>query len=139
VIRRGGNLQNCRPAPSLNPPHFTKHWRFDDFKVDHQFPNKKTPAAAFQVGVDYRRLGRFETSCLVFAATPAEELDDRGLYASSGGQLIRLTTPEELPVISVAAPGKPIRSLSRDTQQTTAFIAPTTNGNNTAIYVTALP
>jgi hypothetical protein len=50
----------------------------------------------------------------------------------------RLTTPEDFLPITSAGPGKPILSLTGDTQQTTAFIAPTISGDNSGIYVTAI-
>ena len=50
----------------------------------------------------------------------------------------RLTTPDDFLPITVAGPGKPILSLTGDTQQTIAFIAPGASGDNTAIYVTAI-
>jgi hypothetical protein len=74
---------------------------------------------------------------LIFAAAPIDAANDIALYCNCDGQANRLTTPEDFLTITLAAPGKPILSLTGDTQQTVAFIAPTSSGDNTAIYVTA--
>jgi hypothetical protein len=75
---------------------------------------------------------------LIFAAAPFDAPNDLALYCDCNGQENRLTTPDDfLPIVS-AAPGKPILSLTGDSQQTVAFIAPTPDGDNTAIYVTAI-
>jgi len=76
---------------------------------------------------------------MIFAAAPAEAPNDLGLYCYCDGLLNRLTSPEDFQPVTQPAPGKPLLSLTGDTQQTTAFIAPTSNGENTAIYVTAIP
>ncbi len=76
---------------------------------------------------------------LIFAAAPTDAANDLALYCNCDGQANRLTTPEDFLPVTSAAPGKPIISLSGDTQQTIAFIAPTASGDNTAIYVTAIP
>jgi hypothetical protein len=76
---------------------------------------------------------------MIFAAAPAEAPNDLGLYCYCDGQLNRLSTPEDFQPITQPAPGKPLVSLTGDTQQTTAFIAPTSSGDSTAIYVTAIP
>ena len=75
---------------------------------------------------------------MIFAAAPTDALNDLALYCNCDGQENRLTTPEDFQSITSAGPGKPILSLTGDTQQTIAFIAPTNGGDNTAIYVTAI-
>lgn len=75
---------------------------------------------------------------VIFAAAPADTPNDIALYCHCDGQANRLTTPDDfLPIVS-AGPGKPIISLTGDTQQTIAFIAPTSSGDSTGIYVTAM-
>ena len=75
---------------------------------------------------------------MIFAAAPTDAPNDLALYCNCDGQENRLTTPEDFLSITSAGPGKPILSLTGDTQQTIAFIAPTNSGDNTAIYVTAI-
>ncbi len=75
---------------------------------------------------------------MIFAAAPTDALNDLALYCNCDGQENRLTTPEDFQSITSAGPGKPILSLTGDTQQTIAFIAPTNGGDDTAIYVTAI-
>jgi hypothetical protein len=75
---------------------------------------------------------------VIFAAAPADAPNDIALYCNCDGQANRLTTPEDFLPITSAGPGKPIFSLTGDTQQTIAFIASTGSGDNTAIYVTAI-
>ena len=75
---------------------------------------------------------------MIFAAAPTDAPNDLALYCNCDGQENRLTTPEDFLPITSAGPGKPILSLTGDTQQTIAFIAPTNGGDNTAIYVTAI-
>jgi len=75
---------------------------------------------------------------LIFAAAPADAPNDLALYCNCEGQVNRLTTSDDFLPIAVAGPGKPILSLTGDTQQTIAFIAPGPSGDNTAIYVTAI-
>jgi hypothetical protein len=75
---------------------------------------------------------------MIFAAAPTDAPNDLALYCNCDGQANRLTTPDDFLPITSAAPGKPILSLTGDTQQTIAFIAPTIFGDNTGIYVTAI-
>jgi hypothetical protein len=75
---------------------------------------------------------------IIFAAAPADAPNDLALYCNCDGQANRLTTPDDFLPITTAGPGKPILSLTGDTQQTIAFIAPTNSGDNTAIYVTTI-
>ncbi|MGA3328568.1 MAG: hypothetical protein ABSF45_29310 [Terriglobia bacterium] len=75
---------------------------------------------------------------MIFAAAPTDAPNDLALYCNCDGQANRLTTPDDFLSITSAGPGKPILSLTGDTQQTVAFIAPTTSGDNTAIYVTSI-
>ena len=75
---------------------------------------------------------------MIFAAAPADAPNDLALYCNCDGQENRLTTPDDFLPITTAGPGKPILSLTGDTQQTIAFIAPTNSGDNAAIYVTAI-
>ena len=75
---------------------------------------------------------------LIFAAAPTDAPADLALYCNCDGQENRLTTTEDFLPITSAGQGKPIVSLTGDTQQTIAFIAPTSAGDNTAIYVTAI-
>lgn len=75
---------------------------------------------------------------MIFAAAPVDAPNDLALFCNCDGQANRLTTPDDLLAITSAASGKSIFSLTGDTQQTVAFIAPTTGGDNTAIYVTAI-
>jgi hypothetical protein len=77
-------------------------------------------------------------SNLIFAAAPTDAANDLALYCNCEGQEDRLTTSDDFLPITVAGPGKPILSLTGDTQQTIAFIAPGATGDNTAIYVTAI-
>jgi hypothetical protein len=75
---------------------------------------------------------------MIFAAAPTDAPNDLALYCNCDGQSNRLTAPEDFLPITAAGPGKPILSLTGDTQQTIAFIAPGVSGDNTAIYVTAI-
>jgi hypothetical protein len=75
---------------------------------------------------------------MIFAAAPTDAPNDLALFCNCDGQVNRLTTPEDFMTITSAGPGKPILSLTGDTQQTIAFIAPTTSGDNTGIYVTEI-
>ena len=75
---------------------------------------------------------------LIFAAAPVDNSTDLALYCNCDGQANRLTTPDDFLPITSAGQAKPIVSLTGDTQQTIAFIAPTANGDNTAIYVTTI-
>ena len=75
---------------------------------------------------------------LIFAAAPADAPNDLALYCDCDGQENRLTTPEDFLPMTSAAPGKPLFSLTGDTQQTVAFIAPTSSGDRAGIYVTAI-
>jgi hypothetical protein len=75
---------------------------------------------------------------MIFAAAPADAPADLALNCYCEAQIIRLTTPEDFYPITQASPGKPITSLASDSQQTTAFIAPSALGDNTAIYVTGI-
>jgi hypothetical protein len=75
---------------------------------------------------------------MIFAAAPTDTPNDLALYCNCDGQENRLTTPDDFLPITSAGPGKPILSLTGDTQQTIAFIAPTLGGDNTAIYVTSI-
>ncbi len=75
---------------------------------------------------------------LIFAAAPTDSANDLALYCNCEGQEDRLTTSDDFLPVAVAGPGKPILSLTSDTQQTIAFIAPGATGDNTAIYVTAI-
>jgi hypothetical protein len=75
---------------------------------------------------------------LIYAAAPIDAADDLALYCNCDGQEDRLTTPDDFLPITTAGPGKPIFSLTSDTQQTIAFIGPGATGDNTAIYVTAI-
>jgi len=75
---------------------------------------------------------------MIFAAAPTDAPNDLALYCNCDGQENRLTTPEDFLPITAAGQGKPIVSLTGDTQHTIAFIAPTPSGDNTAIYVTAI-
>jgi hypothetical protein len=77
-------------------------------------------------------------SNLIYAAAPTDAANDLALYCNCEGQEDRLTTSDDFLPITVAGPGKPILSLTGDTQQTIAFIAPGATGDNTAIYVTAI-
>jgi hypothetical protein len=76
---------------------------------------------------------------VIFAATAGDPPTDLGLYCYCDGQVVRQTSPEEFLPITQAAPGKPILSLTGDSQQTAAFIAPGPGGEGSAIYVTSLP
>ena len=75
---------------------------------------------------------------MIFAAAPTDAPTDLALYCNCEGQADRLTTSDDFLPVTVAGPGKPILSLTSDTQQTIAFIAPGATGDNTAIYVTAI-
>jgi hypothetical protein len=75
---------------------------------------------------------------MIFASTPADAPNDLALYCFCDGQLNRLTTPEDFLPITSTGPGKPILSLTGDTQQTVAFIAPTSSGDNSGIYVSSI-
>ena len=75
---------------------------------------------------------------MIFAAAPADSPNDLALYCDCDGQENRLTTPEDFQPITLAGAGKPILSLTGDTEQTVSFIAPTASGDNTALYVTTI-
>ncbi len=75
---------------------------------------------------------------LIFAAAPADAPTDFALFCDCEGQANRLTTSADFLPITTAGGTKPILSLTADSQQTTAFIAPTMGGDNTAIYVTTI-
>jgi hypothetical protein len=75
---------------------------------------------------------------MIFAAATTDAPNDLALYCNCEGQQTRLTSTEDFLPITSAGQGKPIVSLTGDTQQTVAFIAPTSGGDNTAIYVTAI-
>jgi hypothetical protein len=75
---------------------------------------------------------------LIFSAAPADAPNDLALFCDCEGQVDRLTTSSDFLPITTTGSGKPILSLTGDTQQTTAFIAPTMSGDNTAIYVTTI-
>ena len=75
---------------------------------------------------------------LIFAAAPVDAPADQALFCDCDGQLNRLTTPDDFLPINSAGPGKPILTLTGDTQQTIAFTACSTSGDNTAIYVTTI-
>ncbi len=76
---------------------------------------------------------------LLIAAAPDDAPSDVGLFCYCECQLNRLTTPEDFQPITQSAPGKPILSLASDAQQNAAFIASTTSGDSTAIYVATIP
>jgi hypothetical protein len=76
---------------------------------------------------------------IIFAATSLDSPDDIGLYCFCGGQVARLTSADDFAPVVQTAPGKPILSLVGDSQQTTAFIAPSAAGGGSAIYVTSIP
>lgn len=75
---------------------------------------------------------------VIYSAAPADAPNDLGLYCYCDGHANRLTTPEDFLPVTAAAPGKPISFLTGDAQQTTAFVAATPSGENTAIYVTTI-
>ena len=75
---------------------------------------------------------------IIFASTPADAPNDLALFCDCEGQVNRLTTSDDFLPITTAGPGKPILSLTGDTQQTVAFIGPGSGGDNTAIYVTSI-
>jgi hypothetical protein len=105
-------------------------------------PTKPVLARTSTDGLPPRPAGRILSLTIgargnvIFAAVPVDVPNDLALSCYCDGQVIRLTSPEDFYPITQVAPGKPITSLSGDTKQTTAFIAPTANGDNTAIYVT---
>jgi hypothetical protein len=76
---------------------------------------------------------------IIFVAATSDPPNDLGLYCYCDAQVVRLTSPEEFLPITQAAPGKPLLSLTGDSQQTVAFIAPGPGGEASAIYVTSLP
>ena len=76
---------------------------------------------------------------ILFAAAPADQETDLGLYCYCEGQLVRLTSLEEfLPITQGARAGR-ILALGSDAQQTTAFIVPGDQEEASAIYVTSVP
>jgi len=75
---------------------------------------------------------------VIFSAAPVDTPNDLALYCYCDGRANRLTTAEDFLPITAAAPGKSLLFLTGDTQQTTAFVASTPNGDNTAIYVTTI-
>ncbi len=75
---------------------------------------------------------------LIFAAAPADTPTDLALFCDCEGQVDRLSTSVDFLPITTTGSEKPLLSLTGDTQQTTAFIAPTLSGDNTAIYVTTI-
>ena len=96
-------------------------------------------------GVAGKLLGRVEGQTaaargnVIFAATTADQATDMALYCFCEGQVVRLTSPEEFVPITQFASGKVIFSLTGDAQHTTAFIAPGSSGESSAIYVTSIP
>jgi len=75
----------------------------------------------------------------LFAATPADQESDLGLYCYCEGQLVRLTSPEEFLPITHGGKGSRILSLASDARETTAFIVPGDQEEASAIYVTSVP
>lgn len=108
-------------------------------------PSKPVPAKQTPGPSPVKSLGRILSLTIdprgnmIFAAAPADAPNDLGLYCYCNGQVNRLTTPEDFQPVTQPAPGKPLVSLTGDTQQTTAFIVPTASVDSTAIYVTAIP
>ena len=75
----------------------------------------------------------------LFAAAPAGQESDLGLYCYCDGQLVRLTSPEEFLPITQGGKGSRILSLASDAHETTAFIVPGDQEEASAIYVTSVP
>ncbi len=77
---------------------------------------------------------------IIFAATSADHENDVALYCFCDGQAIRLASAVEFLSLKEAVQGRPILSLSGDSQHTVAFIVPTGQGSDSSeIYVTSLP
>jgi hypothetical protein len=76
---------------------------------------------------------------IIFAAATLDAPNDLAVYCYCDGEVDRLTTPDEFLPITQTAPGKPILSLSGDSQHTVAFIAPNAAGEGAALYVVAVP
>ena len=75
----------------------------------------------------------------LFAAAPADQESDLGLYCYCEGQLVRLTSPEEFLPITHGGKGSRILSLVSDGRETTAFIVPGDQEEASAIYATSVP
>jgi hypothetical protein len=108
--------------------------------------NPAQPVQAKQVGATpVKPLGRILAQTMgsrgdiLFAAAPADQETDLGLYRYSEGQLIRLTSPEEF--LPITQDRKIVRSLSlaSDAQMAAAFIVPGDQEEPSTIYVTSLP
>jgi hypothetical protein len=76
---------------------------------------------------------------ILFAAAPADQPSDLGLFCYREGQLVRLTSPEEFLAVTHDGKGGKILSLTSDAHQTTAFIVPGDQEEAAAIYVTSVP
>ncbi len=124
VLSEGGDVQTALLPGDPSQPVMARH-----------------PAGSPEV----KPLGRIEGQAtgerdnILFAATPADQPNDLALYCLCQDQLVRETAPEELQPITLAAPGKPILSLTGDSLQTVAFIASGPGGDASAIYVATVP
>ncbi|MFZ0959576.1 MAG: hypothetical protein WAO35_01625 [Terriglobia bacterium] len=107
-------------------------------------PTKPVMAKQSLSTIALKAVGRIESLTIgprgnmIFAAAPTDAPNDLALFCNCDGESNRLTTGDDFLPITTAGPGKPILSLTGDTQQTIAFIAPTITGDNTAIYVTTI-
>ena len=98
---------------------------------------KRTPGAAIKPFARIQGQTTGVRGNIIFAAAPAEQESDLGLYCLCEGQVVRLTSPEEFLPVTQTTGGKPILSLVGDARNTAAFITPGSDAS--AIYVTSLP
>jgi hypothetical protein len=76
---------------------------------------------------------------VIFAAVPAGQEDDFGIFCFCSGQVVRLTSREDFSFLIHNLNGKPV-SLAGDAQHTVAFIAPVgTQPDSNAIFVSYIP
>jgi hypothetical protein len=77
---------------------------------------------------------------VIVAAAPQKNPADLGLYCYCEGELVRLTSPEELLPVTEMAGGRPISSIASAGSRTVTFIAPAETGSDaSSIYVVSIP
>jgi hypothetical protein len=77
---------------------------------------------------------------VIVAAAPQKNPTDLALYCYCEGELVRLTSPEELLPVTEMAGGRPISSIASDGSRTVTFIAPAETGSDaSSIYVVSIP
>lgn len=77
---------------------------------------------------------------VIIAAAPQKNPGDLALYCYCEGELVRLTSPEELLPVTSSAEGRPIPSIASDGRRNVAFIAPAEAGSDAmSIFVVSIP